>query len=215
MGWMSSGLEWACMRRKLVLCCRLRAPHHSASRSADRPQSRRGCAPVSAPSQRGPGADVNSSVTLCAGAHDCVRVRRHVRGRVIVHACAREPTACMIWRMQNTRVRGRRHRRGCVGRRVRRSRCRSRSGRVGRRVRRSRCRSRSGRVGRQGRRTRCRSRRGRRCRSKGRPACANSVVHVAAYVRPTIPLVAAQIGLSPGADVHQYRRRPSAVPAQM
>ena len=32
-------------------------------------------------------------------------------------------------------------------------------------------------------------------------------------VRPTIQLVAAQIGLSPGADVHQYRRRPSAVPA--
>ena len=34
-------------------------------------------------------------------------------------------------------------------------------------------------------------------------------------VRPTIPLVAAQIGLSPGVDVHQDRRRPSAVPAQM
>ena len=34
-------------------------------------------------------------------------------------------------------------------------------------------------------------------------------------VRPTIPLVAAQIGLSPGADVHQYRCRPSAVPAQV
>jgi hypothetical protein len=32
---------------------------------------------------------------------------------------------------------------------------------------------------------------------------------------PTIPLVAAHIGLSPGADVHQYRRSPSAVPAQM
>ena len=32
------------------------------------------------------------------------------------------------------------------------------------------------------------------------------------HVRPTIPLVAAQIGLSPGAE---YRRRPSAVPAQM
>jgi hypothetical protein len=31
-------------------------------------------------------------------------------------------------------------------------------------------------------------------------------------VRPTIPLVAAQIGLSPGADVDQYRRSPSAVP---
>ena len=38
------------------------APHHSASRSADRPQSRRRCAPVSAQPQRGPGADVNSSV---------------------------------------------------------------------------------------------------------------------------------------------------------
>ena len=35
------------------------------------------------------------------------------------------------------------------------------------------------------------------------------------HVRPTIPLVAAQIGLSPRADVHQYRRRPSAVPARM
>ena len=35
------------------------------------------------------------------------------------------------------------------------------------------------------------------------------------HVRPTIPLVAAQIGLGPGADVDQYRRRPSAVPAQM
>ena len=34
-------------------------------------------------------------------------------------------------------------------------------------------------------------------------------------VRPTIALVAAQIGLSPGADVDQYRRSPSAVPAQM
>ena len=34
-------------------------------------------------------------------------------------------------------------------------------------------------------------------------------------VRPTIPLDAAQIGLSPRADVHQYRRRPSAVPARM
>ena len=32
---------------------------------------------------------------------------------------------------------------------------------------------------------------------------------------PTFPLVAAQIGLSPRADVHQYRRRPSAVPARM
>ncbi len=35
------------------------------------------------------------------------------------------------------------------------------------------------------------------------------------HMRPTIPLVAAQIGLSPGADVDQYRRSPSAVPAQM
>jgi hypothetical protein len=35
------------------------------------------------------------------------------------------------------------------------------------------------------------------------------------HVRPTILLVAAQIGLSPGADVHQYRRHPSAVPARM
>ena len=30
----------------------------------------------------------------------------------------------------------------------------------------------------------------------------------------TIPLVAAHIGLSPGADVYQYRRRPSAVPGR-
>ena len=34
-------------------------------------------------------------------------------------------------------------------------------------------------------------------------------------VRPTIPLVAAQVGLTPGADVDQCRRSPSAVPAQM
>ena len=34
-------------------------------------------------------------------------------------------------------------------------------------------------------------------------------------VRPTIPLVAAQIGLSPRADVHPCRRSSSAVPAQM
>ena len=32
---------------------------------------------------------------------------------------------------------------------------------------------------------------------------------------PTIRLVAAQIGLSPRADVHQYLCRPSAVPAQV
>ena len=32
-------------------------------------------------------------------------------------------------------------------------------------------------------------------------------------VRPTTPLLAAQIGLTPGADVHPYRRSPSAVPA--
>ncbi len=32
------------------------------------------------------------------------------------------------------------------------------------------------------------------------------------HVRPTIPLVAAHIGLSPGADVDQHRRSPSAVP---
>ena len=37
-------------------------------------------------------------------------------------------------------------------------------------------------------------------------------LYVAAHVRPTTPLVAAQIGLSPGADVDQYRRSPSAVP---
>ena len=195
------------MRIQLVLCCRSRAPDHSASHSADRPQSPRGCVPVSAPSQRGPGADVKSSVTLCAGAHGCVRVRAHVHGRFIVQACAREPTACMIWCMHNTRVRGRRRRRGRVGRRGRRSRRRRRRGRVGRRGRRSRCRSRSGR--------RCRSRSGRRRRRRSRPACANSLFYVAAHVRPTIPLVAAQIGLSPRADVHQYRHRPSAVPARM
>ena len=90
------------MCKQLVLCCRSGVPHHSASRSADRPQSRRGCAPVSAPSQCGPGADVNSSVTLCAGAHDCVRVRAHVHASscMPVHACPRETSACMIWRMQ-------------------------------------------------------------------------------------------------------------------
>ncbi len=33
------------------------------------------------------------------------------------------------------------------------------------------------------------------------------------HVRPTIPLVAAQIGLSPRADVDQCRRSPSVVPA--
>ena len=44
---------------------------------------------------------------------------------------------------------------------------------------------------------------------------AYSVLHVAAPRAPTIPPVAAHIGLSPGAGVHQYRRRPSPVPAQM
>ena len=44
---------------------------------------------------------------------------------------------------------------------------------------------------------------------------ANSLFHAAAHVCPTIPLVAAQSGLSPGADVDQYRRSPSPVPAQM
>ena len=39
--------------------------------------------------------------------------------------------------------------------------------------------------------------------------------YVAAHVRPTIPLVAAHIGLSPGAGVHQYRRSPSTVPELM
>ena len=34
-------------------------------------------------------------------------------------------------------------------------------------------------------------------------------------VRPTIPPVAAHIGLSPGADVDQYRRSPSVVPELM
>ena len=34
-------------------------------------------------------------------------------------------------------------------------------------------------------------------------------------VRPTIPPVAAHIGLSPGAGVHQYRRRPSPFPELM
>ena len=34
-------------------------------------------------------------------------------------------------------------------------------------------------------------------------------------VRPPIQLVAAQVGLSPGADVDQYRRSPSVVPALM
>ena len=44
---------------------------------------------------------------------------------------------------------------------------------------------------------------------------ANSVVLCCRSRAPTIPLVAAHIGLSPGADVDQYRRSPSPVPAQM
>jgi hypothetical protein len=45
---------------------------------------------------------------------------------------------------------------------------------------------------------------------------AYSVLHVAAPHAPTIPPVAAHIGLiSPGAHVHQCRRSPSPVPAQM
>jgi hypothetical protein len=44
---------------------------------------------------------------------------------------------------------------------------------------------------------------------------AYSVCYVAAPRAPTIPPVAAHIGLSPGAHVHQYRRSPSPVPAQM
>jgi hypothetical protein len=40
-----------------------------------------------------------------------------------------------------------------------------------------------------------------------RTACSKLPLHV----RPTIPLVAAQIGLSPRADVHRYRRSASAV----
>ena len=43
------------------------------------------------------------------------------------------------------------------------------------------------------------------------PACSMLPLNV----RPTIPLVAAQVGLTPGADVDQCRRSPSAVPAQM
>ena len=42
-------------------------------------------------------------------------------------------------------------------------------------------------------------------------ACSRLPLHV----RPTIPLVAAHIGLSPGADVDQYRRSPSVVPELM
>ena len=180
------------MRNQLVLCCRSRAPHHSASRSAHRPQSRRGCAPVSAPSQRGPRADVNGSLTLCVGAHDCVlgRGRVHAASCMPVHACPCAHTVHDIAHA-NTRVRRRRRRRRRVGRRRRRSRCRRRRGRVGR----------------------SRSRRRRRRRS--RPACATSLFYVAAHVRPTIPPVAAHIGLSPGADVDQYRRSPSVVPELM
>ena len=44
-----------------------------------------------------------------------------------------------------------------------------------------------------------------------RTACSMYPLHV----RPTIPLVAAQIGLSPDEDVDQYRRSPSAVPPHM
>ena len=39
--------------------------------------------------------------------------------------------------------------------------------------------------------------------------------YVAAQHAPTIPPVAAPIGLSPGADVDQWRRSPSVVPALM
>ena len=39
--------------------------------------------------------------------------------------------------------------------------------------------------------------------------------YVAAPRAPTIPPVAAHIGLSPGAHVDQYRRSPSVVPALM
>ena len=35
------------------------------------------------------------------------------------------------------------------------------------------------------------------------------------HVRPTIPLVAAHIGLSPDADVDEHWRSPSVVPAMM
>ena len=78
-----------------TVCCMLppTCAHHSASRSADQPQSRRGCGPVSAQSQRGPGADVNNSVTLCVGramiAYVCVGTCRglHALSCMPVHAC--------------------------------------------------------------------------------------------------------------------------------
>ena len=95
----------------LVYVAAPRAPHHSASRSADRPQSRRRCAPVSEQPQpgppvqmwtsigavpaRSPGQMSKSSVTLCVRAHDCVpvRARGHVPWYVCVieHACACVP----------------------------------------------------------------------------------------------------------------------------
>ena len=76
----------------------LTCAHHSASRSADRPQSRRGCGPVSAQPQRGPPAQMSSSsVTLCVRAHDCVPVRARVHVPwcvcVIVYACACVPVS--------------------------------------------------------------------------------------------------------------------------
>ena len=96
---MSVGLHAQAPCSRLPLHVR---PTISASRSADRPQSRRRCGPVSAQSLRGPSTYVNSSITLCLGAHDCVRVRGHVLASscMPVHVCPREPTACKIWRMQ-------------------------------------------------------------------------------------------------------------------
>ena len=95
------------MRKKLVLCCRSRAPHHSASRSAHRPQSRRGCGPVSAQSQRGPrrrceqlAAILRERPSLRAQACAWVSAVVCVRHRACLCMRAREPTACMIWRMQ-------------------------------------------------------------------------------------------------------------------
>ena len=71
-------------------------PPFRYSRSAHRPQSRRGCGPVSAQPQRGPPAQMSgNSVTLCVRVHHAVRVR--ARGHVpwcvcvIVHACACVP----------------------------------------------------------------------------------------------------------------------------
>ena len=80
----------------------LTCAHYASSRSADRPQSRRGTVrPVPARSRRGPGADVKQLSVLCVGA-SCLCARAWgmlavmcVRHRTCLCMCAHEPTACL------------------------------------------------------------------------------------------------------------------------